>query len=356
MKKKLSLPAGLHCGFVIVLVMFGMFIGCSAQASLWKIDKAGSILVRDRGSDAWTPIPGSLTQVEQGENGVVWGINKNNDVYIRDGISTTQPYGTKWTKIGGVALKQITVGCDGNVRGVSPAGEIYFRDGISAQKPKGTAWSKIDGSVQEIAVGGAVLASEIAYIGNRLPENSIVAIKCVENDAYLTLDEELGTNQVVARAENYISRNALFQVMKRAPNWVGFKNLGNNCSVQALTATSKIVRAYGQKFAGVNDVSEHFNLEDETLLKCQSTGAYIGSTDKGILIPDTPAESAATFDFYILIYPDQDIDLNDIHAIEERAQAIMDVQEKVKKVGIEAVAGNVRKNALDKLKAEDTED
>ena len=91
-------------------------------------------------SNSWTRIDGELKQVAVGTAGLVWGVNKNDDIFRRDGSS--------WTRIDG-KLKQVAVAADGTVWGVNKNDNIFRRDGNS--------WTRIDGELKQVAVGTAGL-------------------------------------------------------------------------------------------------------------------------------------------------------------------------------------------------------
>nr|XP_040028840.1 fish-egg lectin-like [Gasterosteus aculeatus aculeatus] len=47
----------------------------------------------------WRMLPGSLTMIEVGTDGRVFGVNKQGNVYERTGISTARPFGLNWVHI-----------------------------------------------------------------------------------------------------------------------------------------------------------------------------------------------------------------------------------------------------------------
>ena len=44
---------------------------------------------------------GSLKYISSGEDDVVIGVNANDDIFIRQGISSTNPAGTSWVQVAG---------------------------------------------------------------------------------------------------------------------------------------------------------------------------------------------------------------------------------------------------------------
>lgn len=65
----------------------------------------------------WVHIVGGLTHVTVGKSGV-WGVNENDEIFYRQGVTLGTPYGTGWKKLPG-ALKQIDAGSSGVVYGVN---------------------------------------------------------------------------------------------------------------------------------------------------------------------------------------------------------------------------------------------
>ena len=79
---------------------------------------------------SWVRVGGTLKQIESGPNGVVWGVNRWNNIYYRAGINKRRPLGTSWIRIGG-KLKHISPGCIG-VYGLNTRGYIYIYRGKGA--------------------------------------------------------------------------------------------------------------------------------------------------------------------------------------------------------------------------------
>ena len=68
-------------------------------------------------NDGWINIGGSLTHVTVGKSGV-WGVNWNNDIYFREGVTSSKPDGIGWKHLSG-ELIQIDAGSFGIVYGVN---------------------------------------------------------------------------------------------------------------------------------------------------------------------------------------------------------------------------------------------
>ena len=106
------------------------------------INKNHNIYLRE-GIDAkhpygksWKLIGGLLKMMALGKNLAV-GVNKNNDIYFM-ALSTKAPFGATWVHIAG-KLSSIYIE-NGVIYGVSPIGELFHRDGIDSAHPFGTKW------------------------------------------------------------------------------------------------------------------------------------------------------------------------------------------------------------------------
>ena len=91
--------------------------------------------VADSLGSSWTLVFGGLTQITSGPYGVVYGVNSNDDIYCRTGITDSNPKGTGWKHIGG-KLKYVSCGGLG-CWGVNSGNQIFFRYGVSRQNPAG---------------------------------------------------------------------------------------------------------------------------------------------------------------------------------------------------------------------------
>uniref|UniRef100_W5MRU0 Fish-egg lectin n=1 Tax=Lepisosteus oculatus TaxID=7918 RepID=W5MRU0_LEPOC len=79
----------------------------------WGVNSAGRIQVKlgireqnCKGSDRWYPIQGSLSMVEVGTDGSVYGVNRNGVVFNRVGVNACNPFGRQWKPLKGVCLSQ----------------------------------------------------------------------------------------------------------------------------------------------------------------------------------------------------------------------------------------------------------
>ena len=84
---------------------------------------------------SWARIGGKLRELDISPSDVVWGVNSEHSIYIR--------LGTRWEKVTG-GLKHVSVGNAG-VWGVNRFDHIYFREGITTSNLPGTKWTRISG-------------------------------------------------------------------------------------------------------------------------------------------------------------------------------------------------------------------
>jgi uncharacterized protein (AIM24 family) len=85
----------------------------------------------------WSEIPGRLIQVDVSPAEVVWGVNSDHMIFLKDGTTG------KWRPIPGL-LKHVSVGNAG-VWGVNEKDQIWYRTGVSPGCLRGTGWLHIRG-------------------------------------------------------------------------------------------------------------------------------------------------------------------------------------------------------------------
>ena len=94
---------------------------------------------------------GLLKQIDSGPEGIVYGVNSNNNIYCRTGISHARPHGVSWKQVPG-KLKYVSCGNLG-CWGVSSGDFIWFRRGVTAEKCEGSRWQYVSGRLKQIEVG-----------------------------------------------------------------------------------------------------------------------------------------------------------------------------------------------------------
>ena len=74
-------------------------------------------------------------QIDSGPFGIVWGVNRRQNIFCRTGITWRNPKGSGWRPVAG-KLNYVTCGEFG-CWGVDKSCQIVFRYGISHEKPQG---------------------------------------------------------------------------------------------------------------------------------------------------------------------------------------------------------------------------
>ncbi|CAH1240065.1 VCAN [Branchiostoma lanceolatum] len=133
------------------------------SSGIWGVDQADSIYYRSgtfeneaSTGNNWVNIPfgpGGLSQIASGRS--VWGVNRSQNIFVRLGITPSNPTGTSWHQIGG-GLSQLDVSSTAfSLWGVNSGGYIYRRTGITADNPGGAGWQWISGGLKFVSTGAA---------------------------------------------------------------------------------------------------------------------------------------------------------------------------------------------------------
>lgn len=77
----------------------------------------------ERGT-GWKNVDGSLKQLDVGTNAVI-GVNSNNQIWYRTGLSSSQQAGTAWTQVDG-SLKHVSLSPRGAIWGVNSANQVWY--------------------------------------------------------------------------------------------------------------------------------------------------------------------------------------------------------------------------------------
>ncbi|XP_035262491.1 fish-egg lectin-like [Anguilla anguilla] len=116
-------------------------VGVNHVDKVYCMERDYAVDFRSSGSPApWSQLPGVLVYYSCGPIGC-WGVNKNQDIYMREGVGPTECQGiTDWQHIQG-KLVMVEVGTDGSVYGVNAGGDVYQRDGVTECDPAGISWT-----------------------------------------------------------------------------------------------------------------------------------------------------------------------------------------------------------------------
>ena len=108
----------------------------------------------------WKYTDGRLKHVTVSPRGFVWGVNANDQVFHRQGISDCKVDGSFWKLING-SLKQISNGRSG-VWGVNANDEIFYREGTFGDNgSEGTSWIQVSDFIGRLLSSMAKRAAEL---------------------------------------------------------------------------------------------------------------------------------------------------------------------------------------------------
>ena len=126
----------------------------TGAAGTWGVNRGHAVYYYY--NKRWNSAGGRLKQIDSGPSGIVCGVNRNNYIYCRKGITPLRPGGSGWIKVSGI-LKYISCGALGHW-GVNKNNDIYFRYGVNGRRPQGTKWKRVPGKLHQIESGpdGAV--------------------------------------------------------------------------------------------------------------------------------------------------------------------------------------------------------
>ena len=112
------------------------YVSVAADGVVWGVNANDDIFRRD--GDSWTRISGALKQISVGNANTIWGVNSSDKIFRRNGSG--------WTQVAG-ALKHVSVAADGTVWGVNSDDKIFRRNG--------SAWQQVSGRLKQISVGNS---------------------------------------------------------------------------------------------------------------------------------------------------------------------------------------------------------
>ncbi len=141
---------------------------------IWGVNSNNNIFFRASLTTPWIGVAGSLIQVSVGNNLVI-GVNTANEIWCRTDVNPANPADNRWTRLEG-ALKWVSVSNNGVIWGVNAQNQIFVRTGVSATVPQGTGWQVVAGALTQVAVSnnlviGVNAANEIYYRTDVNPAN-----------------------------------------------------------------------------------------------------------------------------------------------------------------------------------------
>jgi len=108
---------------------------------------------------SWTQILGEMAFVATAEEGIVWGIDFEGEVWRYDGgsISIQEVINNVdhgWKLIADAKMIEVDVGYNSQVVGSNNEGLAFFRNGITEELPEGSSWFQFDGTSEHIVMCG----------------------------------------------------------------------------------------------------------------------------------------------------------------------------------------------------------
>lgn len=119
------------------------YISCGGYG-YWGVNAAGDIYFARYVYDDkiqttnWQKIGGSLRQIEAGPDGEVWGVNSNDELFTRIGVTQGLPSGFKWRRIAGRSFVSVTVGQ--NALYAVDVGNTVYSGTMQRQAPPGMSF------------------------------------------------------------------------------------------------------------------------------------------------------------------------------------------------------------------------
>ena len=113
------------------------------------------------------------------DNAVIWVLDRENQCYVRRGVTEDFPVGRSWEHIAGELITEIVSAC-GRVFGITMSKDLVCRQGITEGNPGGNYWRRLPGKFRNIATtpGGELWL--IDERGNVTKQQSKVVSVCQE--------------------------------------------------------------------------------------------------------------------------------------------------------------------------------
>jgi hypothetical protein len=113
----------------------------AGKGEVWGVNRWNEIFRRTDDQE-WTRVTGEMTYVSTAEEGIVWAIDDDHDVWVYkifEGISIEKKVDNTptWTEILDTKLTYIDVGRQGQLVGLKDSGCSFWRKGITNELPQG---------------------------------------------------------------------------------------------------------------------------------------------------------------------------------------------------------------------------
>lgn len=121
----------------------GQVVGVTPSSHSTYCLRSSSASTYKAGSLSWSSLSRTMKYYSCGPLYGCWGVDSSHRVYVTQRITPTSCSTYSWTSVSGISAKMIEVGTDGSVFAVTTTGQVYQRNGISSSRPYGSSWSRI---------------------------------------------------------------------------------------------------------------------------------------------------------------------------------------------------------------------
>ncbi|XP_030635274.1 fish-egg lectin-like [Chanos chanos] len=117
--------------------------GVNRHYHIFCLGKSGTVPIKGPDSRVpWVRVPGGLNYYSCGPISC-WGVTGGDQIFIRKKVTPTSCAGpVNWEHVGG-SLSMIEVSAEGHVYGVNSNGNVYIRNGVTDSNPTGTGWTEV---------------------------------------------------------------------------------------------------------------------------------------------------------------------------------------------------------------------
>uniref|UniRef100_A0A3Q2VIW5 Fish-egg lectin-like n=1 Tax=Haplochromis burtoni TaxID=8153 RepID=A0A3Q2VIW5_HAPBU len=119
----------------------GQVVGVTHTSTIHCLKSTIASDYREQSTVSWTTLPGLLTYVSCSSKYGCWGVNSAQNIYFTKVTPSTCGI-SGWIQVDGLAV-MVEIGTDGSVFVVNRGGEVFQRQGIDSSTPQGTSWTKI---------------------------------------------------------------------------------------------------------------------------------------------------------------------------------------------------------------------
>ncbi|XP_056223959.1 fish-egg lectin-like [Seriola aureovittata] len=122
----------------------GQVVGVSVGGSnTLCLRESFALAYKGVGSLSWSSLGRAMRYYSCSPNNGCWGVDTSFRVYFTQRIVPSNCGTSGWLYVAGQSMTMIEVGTDGSVFGVNRSGQVFQRIGISIRLPQGSAWRSV---------------------------------------------------------------------------------------------------------------------------------------------------------------------------------------------------------------------